>query len=132
MLRVFCEVSRGGYSRMYQIDMPSDGKGAKGGDVMTKTHATGAASQYGMRYLLKMIFNVAIGEDDNDGNGNVHNDAIPAEDLAAWLAEIGKAETLEVLKKVYQEKSGIALRAGDQKTVLALMEAKDARKAELA
>jgi hypothetical protein len=112
--------------------MPSDGKGAKGGDVMTKTHATGAASQYGMRYLLKMIFNVAIGEDDNDGNGNVHNDAIPAEDLAAWLAEIGKAETLEVLKKVYQEKSGIALRAGDQKTVLALMEAKDARKAELA
>lgn len=49
--------------------MPADGKGAKGGDVMTRTHATGAAATYGMRYLLKMIFNVAIGEDDNDGNG---------------------------------------------------------------
>jgi hypothetical protein len=35
---------------------------------MTKTHATGAAMTYGMRYLLKMIFNVAIGDDDTDGN----------------------------------------------------------------
>ena len=69
-LRVLCVVShREGHERTYQIDMPADGKGAKGGDVMTKTHATGAAATYGMRYLLKMIFNVAIGEDDNDGNG---------------------------------------------------------------
>lgn len=35
---------------------------------MTKTHAAGSAMSYGMRYLLKMIFNVAIGEDDDDGN----------------------------------------------------------------
>jgi len=49
--------------------MPADGKGAKGGDVMTKTHAAGSAMSYGMRYLLKMIFNVAIGENDDDGNG---------------------------------------------------------------
>jgi hypothetical protein len=69
-VRVTCHVShRGGHSRDYYIDMPADGKGAKGGDVMTKTHATGAAASYGMRYLLKMIFNVAIGEEDTDGNG---------------------------------------------------------------
>jgi hypothetical protein len=61
-------VSRGAHTRTYQIDMPRDGKGAKGGDVMTKTHATGAGMQYGMRYLLKGIFNVAIGDLDNDGN----------------------------------------------------------------
>src|SRR5690606_32576023 len=59
---------RDGHSRAYHIDMPADGKGAKGGDVMTKTHATGAAASYGMRYLLKMIFNVAVGEEDRDGN----------------------------------------------------------------
>ena len=47
--------------------MPSDGKGAKGGDVMTKTHAAGSAFTYGQRYLIKMIFNIAVGEDD-DGN----------------------------------------------------------------
>lgn len=70
VLRVTCHVSHtGGHSEYFRIDMPADGKGAKGGDVMTKTHATGAAATYGMRYLLKMIFNVAIGEDDNDGNG---------------------------------------------------------------
>jgi hypothetical protein len=69
-VRVTCHVSHvGGWSHDYQIDMPADGKGAKGGDVMTKTHAVGSATQYGMRYLLKMIFNVALGEDaDDDGN----------------------------------------------------------------
>ena len=34
---------------------------------MTKTHATGSAFTYGQRYLLKMIFNVATGEQDDDG-----------------------------------------------------------------
>jgi hypothetical protein len=68
-VRVLCYVTHaGGHSRTYHIDMPSDGKGARGGDVMTRTHATGSAASYGMRYLLKMIFNVAIGEDDDDGN----------------------------------------------------------------
>lgn len=68
-VRVQCYVTHsGGHSRTYRADMPADGKGAKGGDVMTKTHAFGAATQYGMRYLLKMIFNVAIGEADTDGN----------------------------------------------------------------
>lgn len=68
-VRVVCFVShRDGYTRKHHVDMPADGKGAKGNDVMTKTHATGSATQYGMRYLLKMIFNIAIGSDD-DGNG---------------------------------------------------------------
>lgn len=68
-VRVLCYVShRAGHSRTYKLDMPADGKGAKGGDVMTKTHAMGAGMSYGMRYLLKGIFNVAVGEDDNDGN----------------------------------------------------------------
>jgi hypothetical protein len=68
-VRVLCYVTHaGGHARTYHADMPADGKGAKGGDVMTITHAVGAAMSYGMRYLLKMIFNVAVGEDDRDGN----------------------------------------------------------------
>lgn len=64
-----CVVSHiGGHSRTYRCLMPADGKGAKGGDVMTKTHAHGAAKQYAMRYLVRGIFNVAIGEEDRDGN----------------------------------------------------------------
>lgn len=69
VVRVVCDVSHvDGHQKQYRIDMPADGKGARGGDVMTKTHATGAAMSYGMRYLLKMIWNVAVGEDDDDGN----------------------------------------------------------------
>jgi len=68
-VRVLCYVSHSaGHTRTYQCDMPADGKGAKGNDVMTKTHASGSAMSYGMRYLLKLIFNVAVGEDDDDGN----------------------------------------------------------------
>jgi hypothetical protein len=56
-----------GHSRRYTLLVPADGKGARGGDVMSKTHATASAISYGMRYLLCMVFNVAIIRDD-DGN----------------------------------------------------------------
>lgn len=71
-VRVICYVSHtAGHTRMYFRDMPADGKGAKGGDVMTKTHASGAAQSYAMRYLLRAIFNVSVGEEDRDGNESV-------------------------------------------------------------
>ena len=87
-VRVLCYVTHaGGHARTYHVDMPNDGKGAKGGDVMTKTHATGAAMSYGMRYLLKMIFNVAVGEDDRDGNAPIERDTTPA-GFDDWLAHL--------------------------------------------
>lgn len=63
-----------GHSRQYEITMPADGKGPKGQDVMSKTHATGAAMTYGKRYLLVDMFNLAIDKDD-DGNRAGINDA---------------------------------------------------------
>lgn len=81
---------RAGHTRTYQADMPADGKGAKGGDVMTETHAVGAAKSYGKRYILKDVFNIAIGEEDTDGN-----DPYPriterqAADLKALITEHG-------------------------------------------
>jgi hypothetical protein len=106
VIRVLCYVShRAGHTRTYTIDMPADGKGAKGGDVMTKTHAVGSGASYGMRYLLKMIFNVAIGESDDDGNaaGGDLRDAA----LADLLSRAGDAQTEEQLTKVWQ--SGVAV-----------------------
>ena len=76
---------KAGHTRTYRALMPADGKGAKGGDVMTKTHAFGAASSYGMRYLLKMIFNVAVGEDDDDGNLGAGTRAPMTEDHQATI-----------------------------------------------
>lgn len=90
-VRVCCRVAHSeGHGRDYHIDMPADGKGAKGGDVMTKTHATGSAVTYGMRYLLKMIFNVAVGEDDDGngaGGGTITEDQVAA--LQSLIVEVG-------------------------------------------
>lgn len=91
-IRVECHVSNSGFTRKYQVDMPADGKGAKGGDVMTKTHAVGSAMSYGQRYLLKMIFNVAIGNDD-DGNAAADTGEVvsqeQADEVKALIVSVG-------------------------------------------
>ena len=111
-VRVLCYVAHtDGHCRTYHRDMPADGKGAKGGDVMTKTHAIGSAFTYGQRYLLKGIFNVAVGGDDDDGNAAGSDETTgfitekQAADLKALLTEVdanipnflkwAKAESIE-------------------------------------
>lgn len=79
----------GGYTRTYHRDMPSDGMGAKGGAVMTKTHAAGSAQSYGMRYLLRGAFNVAVGEDDDDGNTQSTITDEQAAELKTMLKDTG-------------------------------------------
>lgn len=72
-IRVVCWVThvalgaKRSHKRKYHADIPADGKGARGGDVMTKTHAAGSAFTYGKRYVVGNIFNIAIRKDD-DGN----------------------------------------------------------------
>lgn len=71
MIKVLCIVAhQDGHERTYKLDVPSDGKGAKGNDVMTKTHATGSGLSYGKRYLLTAVFNIQTGENDDDGNAS--------------------------------------------------------------
>lgn len=93
-VRIECYVSHvSGHTRIYHKDMPADGKGAKGNDVMTKTHAVGAAQSYAMRYLLRMIFNVAVGEEDRDGNppsaGGEPITEAQRDELLALIEEVG-------------------------------------------
>lgn len=91
VVRVLCHVAhREGHTRTYHVDMPADGKGAKGGDVMTKTHAAGSAMSYGQRYLLKLIFNIAVGDDD-DGNAASSEPITEAQrdELRALIVETG-------------------------------------------
>lgn len=98
--RFLCYVSHSaGHTRTYRIDMPVDGKGAKGNDVMTKTHAVGSGASYGMRYLLKMIFNVAVGEDDDDGNAAGGAVLTPAEEKAnSWISRAVAIQTPQQYK----------------------------------
>lgn len=66
----------GGHEKTYEADIPCDGKGAKGNDVMTKTHARGSAFTYGKRYLLIMMFNIAL-KDKADDDGKAAGDQVP-------------------------------------------------------
>lgn len=97
----------GGFTRTYRRDMPADGKGAKGGDVMTKTHATGAAHSYGDRYLLRGIFNVAVGDDDRDGNAPQETPEAP-EGYDNWKADMTALadEGTEALQNAWKNSKG--------------------------
>lgn len=123
-VRVLCYVSLGAHTRTYQIDMPADGKGAKGGDVMTKTHATAAADSYAKRYLIKDIFNIAIGEDDDDGN-------LSNGWLQEQVDELERCETLKGLEEAFKAAASTALDNKSMNAYTALKAAKDKRKAQL-
>jgi hypothetical protein len=118
-VRIYAYVSKGAHTRRYQIDMPNDGKGAKGGDVMTKTHATGAANSYGRRYLLGDIFNVVIGE-DLDGNAAP---GMPETEIAGWITKIEATTSKEKAKDVWRE--GVKA-AGEYKDTYASKRLKEA------
>lgn len=95
-VRVVCYVSHiGGFTRRYHADMPADGKGAKGGDVMTKTHAAGSAFTYGQRYLLKMIFNLATSDKSDDDGVFASKTPIDAEQAQNLRDKIAASKTSE-------------------------------------
>jgi len=128
-VRVVAYVShQNGHTRRYQLDMPADGKGAKGGDVMTKTHATGAAMSYGMRYLLKMIFNVAVGEEDDDGN-------LMSPEVVGQRGKIlfgmERAQSEEQLTSLYRAGIKDALHSKDYEGIKMIEKARERRRKEL-
>jgi len=128
-IRVVCVAGLGSYTRLYQIDMPTDGKGPKGGDVMTKTHATAAADSYAKRYLVKDVFNLAIGEDDTDGNTPTNGKSrIASERVKEFCQKILKAENLEAMKQVYFAAYREAHELGDAAAEDAYVRAKDERR----
>ena len=122
-VRVTCDVSKGAHTKPYQVDISCDGKGAKGGDVMTTADAEAAAMSRGRRYLVKMIFNIAV---DNEDSGGMDKDEL-AERIAYFKKCHTVAEVFDHFKASYVE----AEKAKDVKAQIALSEAKDNRKKEL-
>jgi hypothetical protein len=123
-IRVLAYVAHsGGYERTYRTDMPVDGKGAKGGDVMTKTHAVGAGKSYGKRYILRDVFNLAIGEEDKDGNSEKELIG-PGQvaDIRALLTEVNASE--ESFLRVIKAKSIESIHVEAYSTVIGILEAK--------
>lgn len=91
--RVTCLVSHiGGHSREYFADVPSDLAGPKGTQNKTKTHAFGSTMSYGRRYLTLLIFNVALINEDDDGNRSGGHEFISEEqvdELTKLIVETG-------------------------------------------
>lgn len=56
-----------GYTKTVHADIPAETTGIKGTAMMTQTHATGSSFSYGRSYLIRLIFNIPTGDDD-DGN----------------------------------------------------------------
>lgn len=69
-IMVLATLSRGAHEREYKAPIPVTTEGFKGTAMMTQTHATGSAFTYGQRYLLKMIFNIAVADKGTDDDGN--------------------------------------------------------------
>jgi len=85
--RVVCDVthvaSRG--KRRYFIDGPSDAAGAKGGGTKSPIQGVKSTITYLQRALKCMIFDVIVGREDRDGQGNAP-EAISDEQVEQILA----------------------------------------------
>lgn len=93
--RQTCLVSHtGGHSRLYQADIPLDLTGPKGNPNKTGVQGFGSTMSYGQRYMTKLIFNIALTNEDNDGEGGggetISEDQIA--NIRALLTELGKDE----------------------------------------
>lgn len=135
-VRVLCYVAHtAGHTRTYHIDMPADGKGARGGEVMTRTHATGSAVSYGKRYLEAMIFNVTVGDPDDDGNaasGHRAGKALDDREHIVLLENIQNARTVSEITAAYIRAIKAAGAVGDQNSIAVFEREANKRKKELA
>ena len=128
MVRIVGILSLGAYSRRYPLDMPADGKGAKGGGVMSRTHATGSAITYGKRYLKNMIFDLQFKEPDDDGNRAGGGAGVMDEkDHINHLDNIRNAPTHEELGRLFNLALEAASKVGDTKSTLTFEREKNLR-----
>ena len=125
-------LSLGAYSREYPLPMPADGKGPKGGGIMSRTHATGSAITYAKRYLKNMIFDLSFKERDDDGNAAAKKLATLEERAhLTHLDNIRNAGNKAELQRLYLNALKDAEAIGDAGSIRQFIAAKDRRLGEL-
>lgn len=99
-----------GYEREYQADIPIDNTGPKGEQNKTMTHGFGSTMSYGRRYMICLIFNITLTNEDTDGNRPGQVPTAP-DGYEKWKADLNAVadEGMERLKAVW-EKSPQAFR----------------------
>jgi len=70
---------------------------------MSRTHAFGSGMSYGKRYLLLAIFNIAVGIDAEDDDGNSATIAADADVVDPITDKITLSETCDELRKMKAE-----------------------------
>lgn len=124
-------LSLGAYSKEYPLEMPADGQGAKGGGVMSRTHATGSALTYGKRYLKNAIFDLRFKEKDDDGNAAATGSGMPETDQVDFKVNIENANSVQDLNLYYLKACERAASFGDKSAHKSFSEARAKRKKEL-
>jgi len=86
---------KSGHTKYNEVDWPVDNKGMAGKTNKTEIHGIASTNSYAQRYLTCMIFNIAIGDHDNDGNGSTDAVVLTESqvcDLHALIIEVGADE----------------------------------------
>lgn len=104
-MRIVCWCSHvAGHTRHYQYDASIDMTGLKGNANKTAIQGEGSTFSYGQRYLTKLIFNITLTDEDNDGNQSREFITESQEaDLNALISEV-KANKDAFLKHIKVEK----------------------------
>jgi len=124
---VTCEVMhKSGYTQHHEVEWPIDNKGMAGKTNKIEIHGIASTNTYAQRYLTVMIFNIAIDDFDNDGNGQV-DDLVKltdeqAESLHKLLIEVNadeekfcKWQNVATLKDILNENYHRAIKALEDK-----------------
>lgn len=123
-------LSLGAFTKSYPLPLPADGKGAKGGGVMSRIHATGSAITYGKRYLKNMIFDLRFKEIDDDGN-SASLSFEKKQERNKRIEEMGRCVGEAQLTSLYRANIKDALAAKDYEGIKFFDQARDRRTEEL-
>ena len=93
-IRTLCDVvHEAGHTKQFYADIPFDNVGMKGNANKTNTHAYGSTKSYGKRYLKCEIFDVAVKNQDDDGQAAGDGAVISVEQRDTLLALINETGT---------------------------------------
>ncbi len=102
-----------GHVEQFTACIPIDGAGMKGGMNKTGTQAKGSTLTYARRYLMLMIFNIAISDEDTDGNAPQEISDYQIKTIADMIDTIersGKAFDFGLFLKACHVREGGAIR----------------------
>lgn len=96
-LRITCTLMHeAGHAKDYHADIPIDMYGMKGNPNKTGPHAYGSTKSYGRRYLKLDIWDIAVKNEDDDGNAagrSVEPEKVSEAQVKELLGLIERAQT---------------------------------------